>query len=79
MVKTHIKGRDTENKEAFKDNLLDNFASSNGWLKKNTYFGDSWYLGKLESSCLVGKLLPNVKAWIKAIPDLVKGYRLENV
>ena len=61
MVKTHIKGRDTENKEAFKDNLLDNFASSNGWLKKTRIsvtagILESWKAGvSLVSCCLMLK------------------------
>ena len=64
-------------KESLKDSLLDSFSASNGWL-------DKWKAAYgFRETCIIGKpddvSIPTVKSWIERIPELVRGYTLEDI
>lgn len=64
-------------KESLKDSSLDSFTAFNGWLEKwKAVYG-------IRETRITGEaddvLIPTVKSWIERIPELVRGYTLEDL
>ena len=64
-------------KESLKDISFYGFTASNGWLEK-------WKVAYgIRETCITGEAddvsIPTVKSWIKRIPELVRGYKLEDI
>ena len=64
-------------KERLKDGSLDSFTASSGWLYK-------WKVAYgIRETCITGEAddvsIPTVVSWIERIPELVRGYKLEDI
>ena len=64
-------------KESLKDSSLDSFTASNGWLEKSkAAYG-------IRETLLTGEAdnvsIDTVKSWIERIPELVRGYKLDDI
>ena len=64
-------------KESLKGSLLDSFTVSNGWLEKQkaTYVIRETRITGETNDVSIG----TVKSWIDGIPELVRGYKLEDI
>ena len=63
-------------KKSLKDSSLDSFTTSNGWLEKWKGAYDiqkTWITREADVS------IPNVTSWIERIPELVRGYKLDDI
>ena len=63
-------------KKSLKDSSLDSFTTSNGWLEKwKGAYGiqKTWITREADVS------IPNVTSWIERIPELVRGYKLDDI
>ena len=72
-----VTGRGIENKGKLKDSSLDSFTASNGWLEKSkAAYG-------IRETLLTGEAdnisIDTVKSWIERIPELVRGYKLDDI
>ena len=59
-------------KESLKGSLLDSFTVSNGWLEK---WKATYVIRETRDDVSIG----TVKSWIDGIPELVRGYKLEDI
>ena len=74
---SRLQGETLKIKESVKDSSLDSFTASNGWLEKwRAAYG-------IRETCITGEVydvsIPNVKSWIERIPEIVRGYKLEDI
>ena len=64
-------------KESLKDSSLDSFTASNGWLEKQKA---AYGIPEMHITGEANHVsIPTVKSWIKRIPELVRGYKLEDI
>ena len=64
-------------KESLNDSSLDSFTASSGWLEIwKSYYG-------IRETRITGEAddvsVSTVRSWIERLPELVKGYKLEDV
>ena len=64
-------------KESLKDSSFDSSTAFNGWLEKWKVVYGTWDTRITEEAD--GFSIPTVNIWIERIPELVRGYKLEDI